>query len=262
MAKKILNGLDLTNQRIVNLADPSGLSDAATKQYVDLYVNGISFKAPVRAATTGNITLTAPQTIDGVAVVAGDRVLVKNQTTASANGIYVVAAGAWTRSTDADSSAEVVSGMTVFVTEGTVAADKQYSLLTDGAITVGTTSLAFGQTAATGATYTAGNGISLGGNAITAVAKAGGSLAVDSGGIYIDPTGPLAARRYAANVTAGSTSAVMTHNLNTLDVIVSVYEVSGGLEVEADVALTSANSITLTFAVAPTAAQYRVVVLA
>lgn len=262
MAKKFLNGLDLTNQRITNLADPSGLSDAATKQYVDLYVNGLSFKAPVRAATTGNITLTAAQTVDGVALVAGDRVLVKNQTTASANGIYVVATGAWTRSADADTSAEVMSGMTVFVTEGTVAGDKQYSLLTDGAITLNTTSLNFGQTAAVGPTYTAGNGISLGSNIVTAVAKAGGSLAVDSGGIYIDPTGALAARRYAVNVPAGSTSAAITHNLGTLDVIVGVFEVTGGAEVETDVTHTSTNVITLGFAVAPTAGQYRVVVLA
>ena len=262
MAKKILNGLDLTNQRITNLADPSGLADAATKQYVDLYVNGISFKAPVRVATTANITLTGTQTIDGVSVIAGDRVLVKNQTTASANGIYVAAAGAWTRALDADTNNEVVSGLTVFVTEGTASGDKQYSLLTDGAITLNTTALSFGQTAATGSTYTAGNGISLAGNAITAVAKAGGSLGVDSGGIFLDPTGPLAARRYAINVPAGSTTATITHNLGTLDVVVALYEISGGQEVEADVAVTSTNVVTLGFGVLPSAGQYRVVVLA
>lgn len=262
MAKKFLNGIDLTNQRIINLADPTGLSDAATKQYVDLYINGISLKAPARAATTANITLSGTQTIDGVALVSGDRVLVKNQTTASANGIYVVSAGAWARSTDADTSAKVVAGMTVFVTEGTVSADKQYSLLTDGTIVLNTTALSFGQTASTGANYTAGNGISLPGNAITAVAKSGGSLAVDAGGIYIDPTGPLAARRYAINVPAGATSAAITHGLNTLDVVVAVYDVASGALVEADVALTSTTVVTLGFATAPTAGQYRCVVLA
>lgn len=262
MAKKFLNGIDVTNQRIVNLADPTTAADAATKQYVDLYINGISLKAPVRVATTANIAVTSVQTIDGVSIVSGDRVLVKNQTTASANGIYVVAAGAWARSTDADTSAKVVSGMTVFVTEGTISSDKQFSLLTDGAITLGTTALTFGQTAATPTTYTAGNGIALPGNAITAIAKSGGSLAVDSGGIYIDPTGPLAARRYAINVPSGATTATITHSLGTLDVVVAVYEISTGALVEPDITLTSASVVSLGFAAVPTAGQYRCIVLA
>lgn len=262
MAKKLLTGADVANQKIINLADPTSATDAVTKQYVDLYINGISLKAPVRAATTAAITLSAPQTIDGVSVIAGDRVLVKDQASALTNGIYVVAAGAWSRATDADSSAEVVPGLTVFVTEGTVNGDKQFSLTTNGPITLNTTALAFALTAASGTTYTAGNGISLGSNIVTAVAKSGGSLGVDSGGIYIDPAGPLAAKRYAANVPNGSTTATITHNLNTLDVIVAVYEITGGVEVECDVTLTSVNVVTLGFAVAPSAAQYRVVVLA
>ena len=77
----------------------------------------------VRAATTANITLSATQTVDGVALVAGDRVLVKDQSTASANGIYVVAAGAWVRATDADSATKVTGGMFNFVEEGTANAD-------------------------------------------------------------------------------------------------------------------------------------------
>lgn len=260
MARKVLTGLDNNNQRIVNVADPTSPTDGVTKQYVDLYINGISFKAPVRAATTGAITLSAPQTIDGVSVVAGDRVLVKDQASGLTNGIYVAAAGAWVRSTDADVSAEVVSGMTVFVTEGTVNGDKQFSLTTNGPIVLNTTALVFAQTAATGTTYTAGNGISLPGNAITAVAKSGGSLGVDSGGIFIDPAGPLAAKRYAVNVPAAS-PATITHNLGTLDVIVAVYEITGGVLVEPDVAVTSTNVVTLTFATAPGAGVYRCVVL-
>lgn len=104
-------------------------------------------KAPVRAATTGNIALTAAQTIDGVAVVAGDRVLVKAQTVGANNGIYVCQTGAWTRAEDADASSEVKSGLTVVVSEGTVGADTQWLLTTNDPITLGTTALVFAQIA-------------------------------------------------------------------------------------------------------------------
>lgn len=260
MARKIMNGLDLQSQRISNMADPSGATDAATKQYVDLFANGITLKAPARAATTAAITLSGTQTIDGVSLIAGDRVLVKDQASAPTNGIYVVAAGAWARATDADSNAEVVPGLTLFVNEGTVNGDKQFSLTTNGPITLGTTNLVFSQTAATGVNYTAGNGISLGGNAITAVAAAGGGLTVGAGGIGIDPAYSGLAKRYAVNVPS-ATSATITHNLGTLDVVVAVYEITGGAEVECDVTLTSANVVTLGFAVAPGAGTLRCVVV-
>lgn len=94
----------------------------------------------VRAATTANITLSAAQTIDGVSVVAGDRVLVKNQSTASQNGIYTASASTWTRAVD-----RIESGMLVAVCEGTVAADTLWTLTTNEPITVGTTSITFAQ---------------------------------------------------------------------------------------------------------------------
>ena len=92
-----------------------------------------SYKDPVRVATTANITLSGTQTIDGVAVVAGDRVLAKNQTTASGNGIWVVAAGAWTRPTDFNTSALAQVGSVVKVQFGTIQAGMEYQLLTGGA---------------------------------------------------------------------------------------------------------------------------------
>jgi hypothetical protein len=133
------------SNRLTNLAEPTSAQDAATKNYVDNVALGLDFKASCRVATTANITLSGTQTIDGVAVVAGDRVLVKNQTTASANGIYVVAAGAWSRSADADATAEVHSGLFVLVEEGTTNADTAWVLSTNNPITLGTTALAFTQ---------------------------------------------------------------------------------------------------------------------
>jgi len=86
--------VSLNSQAITNLANPTNPQDAATKNYVDSAVQGLDTKASVRVATTGAITLTNTQTVDGVSLIVGDRVLVKDQGTASANGIYIVSATA------------------------------------------------------------------------------------------------------------------------------------------------------------------------
>src|SRR4051812_8331924 len=104
--------LNLNSQKIINVADPTAGTDGANKQYVDNLSAGLSWKEAMRAASTANLTLSGTQTIDGVAVVANDRVLAKDQSTASGNGIYVVAAGAWARATDADGANEI-EGMAV-----------------------------------------------------------------------------------------------------------------------------------------------------
>ncbi len=104
---------------------------------------GVAMKAPCRAATTANITLSGEQTIDGIALVANDRVLVKDQTTASENGIYLVSTSGWTRALDFDGNRDVVSGTLVFVLLGTVNAASFWRVSTTGSITIGTTSLAF-----------------------------------------------------------------------------------------------------------------------
>lgn len=118
------------------------------------------FKASVRAATSANIATLAggaPSTLDGVSLLANDRILVKDQTTASQNGIYVVATlgtgttGTWVRATDSDATAELTSGAIVAVQEGAINADTQWMLITDGEISIGTTALTFvkqGETAA------------------------------------------------------------------------------------------------------------------
>jgi len=126
---------DAGGQRLTNLAVPTAASDAARLQDVQ----SVPWKAVCRVASTVNLTLSGTQTIDGVSVIAGDRVLVKNQTTASANGIYIVAAGAWSRAADADSAAEL-TGAVVHVAEGTAGADLRFAQTVDQ-ITLDTTAL-------------------------------------------------------------------------------------------------------------------------
>ena len=154
--------------KLTNLATPTQDSDAATKQYVDLAVQGLDAKQSVVAGTTGNITLSGTQTIDGVTVESGDRVLVKDQTNAAENGIYVAAAGAWARAADADGNpdGEVTSGMFTFVAEGTVNQSTGYVLITPDPIVVGTTELTFTQFSGAGSAV-AGTGIEINGNVIS-----------------------------------------------------------------------------------------------
>lgn len=161
--------------KITNVAEPTLSTDAATKNYVDSVAQGLDVKASAVVATTANITLSGTQTIDGVALVAGDRVLVKNQSTASANGIYVVAAGAWTRATDADTWAKLVSAF-VFIEKGTVGADTGWVSTIDQGGTLGSTAVTFSQFSGAG-TYTAGTGLTLTGTqfSITNTAVTAGS---------------------------------------------------------------------------------------
>lgn len=129
----------------------------ATREWVTSELAKQDFKHSVVAATTGAITLSGLQTVDGVALAAGARVLVKNQAAAKDNGIYVAATAAWVRSTDADVSAEVTPGMLVLVERGTVNADSAWQLVTDAPITLGVTALAyemaFGRTGVAAGTY-------------------------------------------------------------------------------------------------------------
>lgn len=125
--------------------DPSVV--LATREFVVTTVAAelakLDSKQSVRVATTAAIVLSGLQTIDGVSVAVGNRVLVKNQVAAATNGIYVVAAGAWSRAADADSAAKVTPGLQVAVEQGAANADTIWMLTTDGAITLGTTPLNF-----------------------------------------------------------------------------------------------------------------------
>lgn len=157
----------------LKVADPTDPAHAATKGYVDAARSGLDVKQSVRVATTAAINIAADledgDVIDGVTLATGDRVLVKDQSTGSENGIYVVvASGAASRATDADTSAEVTSGMFTFVSEGTTNADSGWVLTTNDTITLGSTSLAFAQFSGAGQ-ITAGAGLTKTGNTIDAV---------------------------------------------------------------------------------------------
>lgn len=160
----------------ISVATPTADGHAATKGYVDAARSGLDVKQSVRAATTGPITIATGlengDTVDGVTLATGNRVLVKDQSTASENGIYTVnATGAPTRATDFDEDAEVTGGAFTFVEEGTANGDSGFVLTNNGAITVGTTGLVFAQFSGTGQ-ITAGAGLTKTGNTLDAVGTA------------------------------------------------------------------------------------------
>ncbi len=170
------------NHKLTNLAAPVSANDAARLVDVQNAAAGISAKEPVRAATTENVTLSGTQTVDGVALAAGDRVLVKAQSTGSENGIYVVASGAWARAADANTSAQMKSGTYCFVTEGTLNCDSGWILSTDGDISLGSTSLLFVQFSGAG-TITAGDGLQRSGSTLSAKSANSSRISISSSGI-------------------------------------------------------------------------------
>jgi len=294
MSVKSLTGFDANGQRITSVGDPSGAADAATKQYVDNRVDGLAYKEAVRAATTGAVTLASGfengDSIDGVTLVTGDRILVKNQASAIENGIYTVnASGAPTRATDANTTAEL-NNATVVVTEGTANKGLEFTQTTvDPAI--GSDNIVFVQKG-TGVSYTAdGQGIELSGTTFgleldgTTLSKSSSGLRIGSGAAgagLTEASGVLAvgagtgisvtadavavdtsvvARKYAANCAATTNPQTFNHALNNADAVVQVKEVSTLKVVLADVTMTDANNISVDFGGAPSAAQYRVEVV-
>ena len=291
--------VSLNNRKITGLADPTSDTDAANKRYVDGAVQGLSWKTAVRVSSTTDIDLDSPGAeIDGVTMSSGDRVLLLGQASAFENGIYVWsgASASLTRAADANSAAEL-KGAAVFVMEGT-RADQAYTMVTDGAITVDTTELTWTQFTGLGQIL-AGNGLTKTGNQIDVVGTAdritvasdaidiastyagqssittlgtittgtwsATAIAVNKGGTgatsAADARANLGATtKYSANV-GGSTSIAVTHNLGTKDVVVTVRENATDAVVECDITMTDTNTVTLGFAVAPSAGAYRVVIV-
>lgn len=251
---------------ITNVGNPTNGTDAANKNYVDGAINGLNWKDSCRIASTANLGLSGLAAIDGVTPVANDRILVKNQTTASANGIYLASSGAWSRATDADLGSEMVQ-LAVFVEEGSTQSDTAWVCTTNAPITIGSTNLTFSQFGA-GSTFVAGNGLTLTGNTFDVGAGTGITVAADS--VAVDTTviatrayaDAGASKRYAVDV-GGATAVTVTHNLNTNDTIVQVYDKTTPFaQLECDVEHATVNTVILRFAVAPAANAYRCVVLA
>ena len=200
--------VDINSNELTNVSDPTSAQSAATKAYVDAVKTGLDVKDSVKVATTANITLSGTQTIDGVAVSADERVLVKNQSTGSQNGIYDCKAGAWARSSDFDANSEVTSGAFVFVEQGTANADSGFVLTTDGSITVGTTALSFTQFSGAGQ-ITAGDGLQKSGNTLSADIKANGGIVIENAELAVkldatSITGTLAVSDGGTGATSAS----------------------------------------------------------
>jgi hypothetical protein len=218
-AKAALAGATFTGA-VVLAADPVTALGAVTKQYVDSIAEGLHVHASVVAATTANINLATDvengDTLDGVTLATGNRILVKNQTTASQNGIYVVAAsGAPSRATDFDSPAEIDGGDFVFVTGGTIN-DNSGWVQTNTVGTIGTDAIEFSQFAGAG-TITAGTNISVVGSQVSVINNptfSGLVTASASGVAFSDGTQTkqgVASITPIIQKTAGYTLSALTH---------------------------------------------------
>jgi hypothetical protein len=237
--------------------DPANAADAATKGYVDALINGADWgESCVLVATTNIASLTGVATaIDGVTATAGMRVLLTAQSTGSQNGPWVVAAGAWSRPVDYVAGTVISPNRAYFIEQGTAKHDTGWTLSTNTNVQVDTDSSAWTQFTGLGE-VTAGNGLTKTGDTISVLAD-GSTITVSASGIKVTSP-PL---RYSADV-GGATSVAITHSLGTRDVVVTLYRNSTPWDtVLCDVERTDANTVTFKFSVAPSAAQYRCVIL-
>jgi hypothetical protein len=262
MARKFFTDLDLQSvSKVINVPTPTAAGDAVPKSYVDSAVEGLAWKDSARVGTQSNINLASPgATIDGITMASQDRVLVRNQSTQSQNGIYVWngASTALTRSLDASTFAELEQAI-ITVEEGTDAGTTWRQTQINGTIDVSNVIFTSFAAAAPAASETTAG-----------IAELATQAEVDAGTDDLRIVTPLKLatwsgrlRKVSTSVGDGSaTSYVVTHNLNTRDVIIRVFPNSGEYDdVEVDVQRTSTTTATLVFATAPASNAYRVVVL-
>jgi hypothetical protein len=235
--------VDVSSKRITSVAEPTQATDAATKGYVDATKAGLDIKESVRLATIAALTATydngtsgvgatltnsgtqAALQIDGVNAANGNRILVKNQTSAEQNGIYVVTdAGSissnWvlTRATDFDTNTEVTPGAFTFVEEGNTIADNGYVLSTNGSITMGTTELVFTQFSGAGQII-AGDALTKDGNRLDVVVAASGGIEIVSDALQLKSGLAGDGLTYAAGVlTVGGTADRITVSADAIDI--------------------------------------------
>lgn len=257
MATKFKLGIDLQGQQAKNAADPSANTDLVTKQYADALVRGLSWKDEVVAASTGNVSLSAPgTTLDGVTLSAQDRVLLKDQTNAFDNGIYTWLGSALplNRTVDADSATEL-SGATVTVQRGTVNADRVYHTTADDPLTIGTTPIPWVQIGGGSTPYTAGNGLTLTGQQFAV--QPGNGITADGTSTRVDTA--VVVRKFAANCVVTTNPQTFPHLLGTDDITVQVWDTAASELVFPGITKGS-GTVIIDWGSAPTAGQYRVVV--
>jgi hypothetical protein len=262
MARAFHTNIDmLTVSKVVNLSAPTADGDAATKAYVDAAIEGLAPKDSCRVGTQSNLNLASPgATIDGITMATNDRVLVRNQTAAAENGVYVWngAATPATRSADCSTAAELEQAV-VSVEEGTDAGTtwRQTSVnftLGSGSVTW----ITFGTTAPSASETTAG---------IAEIATQGETDTGTDDARFVTPlklaTYTNRKLKYSTDVGDGSaTQYTVTHNLGTRDVVVMVRRNSGNYDtVECDVDVLTTNTVRLTFASAPSSNLFRCIVL-
>ena len=234
----------------------------ATKSYIDNAVQGLSWKQTVRLATTANGALATAfangQTIDGVVLATGDRILLKDQTAPAENGIYTVnASGAPTRATDADSSGELVNA-TVYVSAGTANADTVWTCTTNATITVGTTGLVFAQVNG-GSVPTASTSVQ---GKVQLATQAEAQAKTDNAKALTAASVADFTRKFTGLIGDGTaTSYPVTHGLGSQYVTAQAYDASTNAQVECDIVLTSATQVTFSFATAPASNAIRVVIV-
>ena len=189
---------------------------AATKAYVDNVVSGINFHQPVRVATTANITLNGTQVIDGVSVIVGDRVLVKDQTDAKTNGIYVVSSSAWSRATDADNNpaGELAGGDFCLVLEGTLGSGYGYVCSNTSTITIGSSNITYVAYNAAKA-ISAGSGLSEPTPGTLEISTGGVTSAMIANGTIVDADINASAEIAQSKISGLSTSLGLKANLAT-----------------------------------------------
>lgn len=241
--------VSLNSQKITSLATPTNPADAATMQYVLDQVqagsSGISVKNPVRVVSITNVNISTGTllTIDGVTLVAGDRVLLIGQTDATQNGVYAAATGAWSRHTEEDAGSEL-KGAFWLVNEGTLRAGTQWIVNNAAQPVIGTDDITIVQFGAV-VSYTASNGVKKVGSDFQAEVQAGGGIVAEVAGLRVDTA--VVARKYSVTVGDNtSPSATITHNLGTKDVTVTVRLVSTDEVVYMNVVMSTTNTVTIT----------------